>query len=255
MATVADKYTFAQKIVRDAGGFLRQHLYDELTVEVKSNFADLVTHLDKEVQTSITQQILSAFPDDLIFGEEDENRAPIEKGNVWVIDPIDGTVNFIVQKTDFAVLLAYFEDGVGLFGLIYDVTNDLLYHGGGEFPVLVNDEQLPFSTDKAFSQGLIGINAGLVEQNYAGLANFSRQFLGTRSIGSAGLSFAHVLTQRLLVHTSYVYPWDYAAASILGQKLGYVLLNVNGEKPSFTGREHVVLIAKSKVNEMKRYLQ
>lgn len=255
METVADKYQFAQKIVKNAGEFLRQHLHDELKIETKSNFADLVTHLDKEVQNNLTKQILSVFPQDVIFGEEDDDRAPMDRGNVWVIDPIDGTVNFIVQKTDFAVMLAYFEDGVGQFGLIYDVINDLLYHGGGVFPVLLNDWELPTSSDKDFSQGLIGINAGLYGQNVAGLADFSRQFLGTRSIGSAGLSFANVLTQRFLANASYIYPWDYAAASILGEKLGYVLLNVNGEKPTFTGREYVILIAKSKVNEMKRYLQ
>lgn len=197
---------------------------------------------------------MHAFSGDAIFGEEDENRAPIAKGNVWVIDPIDGTTNFIVQKTDFAVLLAYFEDGIGKFGLIYDVMNDVLYHGGGDFPVYMNEELLPNSSDKDFRQGLIGINAGLYGQNLAGLANLSQQFLGTRSLGSAGLSFAHVLNQRLLVHTSYVYPWDYAAASILGEKLGYLLLNINGSKPSFNGRELVIFLAASKVEEMKRYL-
>ncbi|MBY5034504.1 inositol monophosphatase family protein [Streptococcus gallolyticus] len=255
MATVVDKYQFAQELVKDAGEFLRQHIHDELRVEMKSNFSDLVTHLDKEVQAQMTEKILSSFAEDLIFGEEDENRAPIDQGNVWVLDPIDGTVNFIVQKTDFAILLAYFEDGVGQFGLIYDVMNDVLYHGGRDFPVKANEEMLPECVEKEFSQGLIGINAGLFEQNYAGLADFSRQFLGTRSIGSAGLSFAHVLNQRLLVHTSYVYPWDYAAAGILGEKLGYRLLNVNGQKPTYTGREHVILIPQSKVNEMKRYLK
>lgn len=56
-------------------------------------------------------------------------RSPIAQGNVWVLDPIDGTVNFIVQKDNFAVMLAYYEEGVGQFGIIYDVMADILYSG------------------------------------------------------------------------------------------------------------------------------
>ena len=53
-----------------------------------------------------------------------------QKGAVWVIDPIDGTNNFVTQKEDFAVMVAYFEDGIGQFGLIYDVMRDHLFRGG-----------------------------------------------------------------------------------------------------------------------------
>ncbi len=248
------KYQFAQQIVLEAGAFLRQHRQDDLKVEIKSHFTDLVTQLDKQVQEDLTEKILARYPEDCIFGEECEDRHPISSGHVWVIDPIDGTTNFIVQGTDFAVLLAYFEEGVGKFGLIYDVMNDVLYHGGGDFPVYANDALLPSYQDKSASQGLIGLNTGLYAQNYAGLADFADCFLGTRSMGSAGLSFSRVLTQRLMAHASYVFPWDYAAASILGEKLGYVLVRVDGEKPSFDGREHVILIGKEKLEDVKRYL-
>ena len=58
-----------------------------------------------------------------------------------MIDPIDGTNNFVTQKEDFAVMVAYFEDGIGQFGLIYDVMRDHLLRGG-EFPVYRNDLEL-----------------------------------------------------------------------------------------------------------------
>ncbi|WP_049617766.1 MULTISPECIES: inositol monophosphatase family protein [unclassified Streptococcus] len=252
MATLETKYQFAQDLVKEAGAFLRQHLHDDLKVEIKSHFTDLVTHLDKDVQDNMSQAIVKAFPNDHIYGEENENRHPIDQGNVWVIDPIDGTSNFIVQRSDFAVLLAYFEDGQGKFGLIYDVMSDTLYHGGGAFPVYEDDQLLSKFTDKPFSEGMIGLNAGLYAQNFA---DFADQFVGIRSLGSAGLSFSRVLNQRLMAHVSYVYPWDYAAASILGEALGYILVNEKGEKPSFNGREHVILIAKEKLEELKGFLK
>lgn len=254
MFVLETKYTLGQRLVKEAGEFLKQHLHDDLQIEVKSHFTDLVTHLDKEVQDTMARQILEAYPQDCIYGEEDEDRTSITEGNVWVIDPIDGTTNFIVQGTDFAVLLAYFENGVGQFGIIYDVMNDLLYHGGGAFPAYVNDQLLEVPTEKDFNQGLFGVNAQLYAQNHGGLAALADQFLGTRSIGSAGISFSYVLTGRLLGQASYVYPWDYVAASIIGEKLGYSMVTLELEQPSFNGREYILFIPTSKIEEVKRYL-
>lgn len=250
-----DKYRFAKELVLEAGEFLRQHLHDDLEIEEKGHFTDLVTQLDKAVQACLTERILARYPTDSILGEESPEHLPLTKGKVWVIDPIDGTTNFIVQQADFAVLLAYFEDGIGKFGCIYDVMADKLYHGGGEFPVYENHNPLaPFQT-KSLKEGLVGLNAGLYAQNYDGLADFADQTLGTRSIGSAGISFSHVLTGRLLAQACYIYPWDYAAASILGEKLGYTLMTTKGEKPAFYGREHVILAPTEKIREIKGYLQ
>ncbi|MGT2799289.1 inositol monophosphatase family protein [Streptococcus marmotae] len=250
-----DKYQFAKELVLEAGEFLRQHLEDDLIIEEKEHFTDLVTQLDKTVQESLTAKILERYPEDCVLGEESPDHLPLGQGKVWVIDPIDGTTNFIVQKADFAVLVAYFEDGLGQFGLIYDVIEDKLYHGGGQFPVYENDRLLPSFQNKSLKESLIGLNAGLYAQNYAGLADMADHTLGTRSIGSAGISFAHVLTGRLLAQASYIYPWDYAAASILGEKLGYTMMTTSGKKPAFYGREYIIFAPTEKINEIKRYLR
>lgn len=245
------KYKFAQKLILDAGDFLRLHLHDQLDIEIKGHFTDLATQLDHQVQEMLVAQIIARYPHDLIYGEESEQRSPIKEGRVWVIDPIDGTSNFIAQKTDFAILLAYFEDGIGQFGLIYDVMADKLYHGGGKFPVYENEQLLSPAETKPLSQSLIGINTGLYAQNIAGLANLADQMLGTRSYGSAGISFSHVLSGRLLIHASYLFPWDYAAAAILGQSLGYSLVGFDGQEPSYEGREHVLFLPTTMLAEIK----
>ena len=79
-------------------------------------------------------EILSRYPEDKICAEEGCLRASVQEGKVWVIDPIDGTNNFVAQQEDFAVMMAYFENGQGQFGLIYDVVKGDCYHGGGVFP-------------------------------------------------------------------------------------------------------------------------
>ncbi|HGA1494096.1 TPA: inositol monophosphatase family protein [Streptococcus suis] len=248
------KYRLAQSLVLAAGDFLRQHLDDRLEIEEKASARDLVTHLDKEVQEFLTTKIKSNYPNDFIFGEEGGDVSSILQGNVWVIDPIDGTSNFIAQKNDFAIMVAYFENGVGQFGLIYDVIQDKLFHGGGNFLVCCNEEPLKQQTFAPLHQCLMGLNAQLYAANKHGLADLANISLGTRSVGSAGIGFSHVLEGRLFAYASYLYPWDYAAASILGQGLDLSLLSLEAENPSFDKREHVILVANQHLEEVKRYL-
>ncbi|HEM6340130.1 TPA: inositol monophosphatase family protein [Streptococcus suis] len=248
------KYRLAQSLVLQAGEFLKTHLHDELEIEEKENATDLVTQLDKLTQQFLTNQIKKEYPSDLIFGEEGGDVSSISNGNVWVIDPIDGTSNFIAQKNDFALMLAYFENGIGQFGLIYDVMQDKLFHGGGKFPVFCNKERLASPSLSTISQTLLGLNAQLYAANKHGLADLANISLGTRSVGSAGIGFSHVLEGRLFAYASYLYPWDYAAASILGQGLDLSLLSLEAENPSFDKREHVILVANQHLEEVKRYL-
>ena len=126
------KLEFAKTVVRDAGAYLKAHLADDLEISEKTHFDDLVTNLDREVQDAIIAKIQETFPDDHILAEENDVRHDINDGNVWVLDPIDGTTNFIVQKDNFAVMLAYYESGIGKLGIILDVMNDNLYWGNGK---------------------------------------------------------------------------------------------------------------------------
>lgn len=136
------KFEFAKELVKKAGQYILDHMQEDLQVETKSSPTDLVTRLDKEVQELLVSEILSRYPEDKICAEESCLRASVQDGKVWVIDPIDGTNNFVAQQEDFAVMMAYFENGQGQFGLIYDVVKGDCYHGGGKFPVCRNNQPL-----------------------------------------------------------------------------------------------------------------
>lgn len=249
------KYQFAQKLIQEVGSYLRSQLGQDLVIEEKESFTDLVTHLDKLVQDRLSQAILAAYPSHVILAEESSDNPPFDKGSVWIIDPIDGTSNLIAQQADFAILLAYFEEGIGQFGLIYDVVQDRLYHGGGQFPVYENDRLLQVAKPRTLKTSLLGLNATLYAANYGGLRDLADQTLGTRSVGSAGIGFSHVLSGRLLAYASYLYPWDYAAAWVLGQALGYCLQTLDGSRPSFDGREYVILLPINQCQEIQGYLK
>lgn len=249
-----NKFQFAKDIIRDAGDFIKSNMVKDLEIEEKTRFDDLVTNLDKATQELLITKIKQAYPSDHILAEENGVHHDIVDGNVWVIDPIDGTVNFVAQGTHFAVMIAYYENGVGQFGLIYDVMNDTLYSGGGQFDVYMNDQKLPPFQDRPLNRFLVGCNSNMFANNYHGLRDMIEQTLGVRVYGGAGISMAAVMAGQLMAYFSYIQPWDYAAAKVMGDKLGYVLLTIDGEEPDFTHRQKVMFVPKVKLSAIQTYL-
>ena len=248
------KFEFAKELVKKAGQYILDHMQEDLQVETKSSPTDLVTRLDKEVQELLVGEILSRYPEDKICAEEGYLRVSVQEGKVWVIDPIDGTNNLVAQQEDFAVMVAYFEDGQGQFGLIYDVVKEDCYHGGGAFPVCRNDKPLAAFKCKPLGAFLIAAHAGMLEAKEWGLADLSRAVLGVRVYGSAAISFAKILSGRLLTYVTYLQPWDYAAASILGESLGYRVVTLSGEPLDFQTRQPVMMVPVEMQEEIQSYI-
>lgn len=249
------KFSYAKAIIKEAGAYIRSRMAEDLTVEEKTDYTDLVTNIDKDTQNFLVSKISQVYPDDAIFGEENNLYHDIKDGKVWVLDPIDGTVNFIAQGCDFAVMIAYYEDGQGKFGLIYDVMADRLYSGGGEFPVTCNDRLLPSYQSKPLKRQLLGANGNMYATNYMGVADLASHLLGVRVLGSAGISMSRVLEGKLIGYVSSISPWDYAAASIMGQKLGYITKTLTGEPLDFKSRQPVMFIPQVESQVIEKYLR
>ena len=246
-----NKLIFAKEIIKEAGAFIKESLSKTITVEEKTAFDDLVTNIDKQTQDLLVARIKSAFPSDNIFAEENGLVHNIKDGNVWVLDPIDGTVNFIVQQDNFCVMIAYYEEGQGKFGLIYNVMADQLFYGGGQFDVYCNDKLLPAYKSRPLDRCLVASNGAMYAKNFHGLKDLIDKTLGVRVYGGAGLSMSKVLSGQILAYFSVIYPWDYAAASIMGEKLGYHLETITGEPLDYSSRQAVMLVTKDRLEEIK----
>src|SRR5699024_7991537 len=118
-------------------------------------------------------------------------------GIVWIVDPIDGTMNFVEQKRNFAISIGIYEDGIGEIGFIYNVVDDILYsakRGEGAFK---NEHKLPMlQNDLKLEESLLSLthywlcdNSIVNKENMMDLVQKVR---GTRSYGSAALEFAFV---------------------------------------------------------------
>ena len=122
--------TYAKSLIKEAADNIKTSLSSELIIESKSEANDLVTNIDKETEQFFIKHIKEDFAEHRIFGEEGFGDDIKDlNGYVWLLDPIDGTMNFIHQKKNFAISLGIYKDGVGILGYIYNVMEDDLLSG------------------------------------------------------------------------------------------------------------------------------
>ncbi|GMB08606.1 myo-inositol-1(or 4)-monophosphatase [Thermolongibacillus altinsuensis] len=226
---------YMQHWIREAGERIRDTFQTKLTIETKSNPSDLVTNVDREIEQFFIERIRETFPTHHILGEEgfgDELRAL--DGIVWIIDPIDGTMNFIHQQRNFAISVGVFADGVGMLGYIYDVVHDELYYAHKGKGAFMNDTPLPKLKETTISEAVISLNATWVTENKridpSVLAPLVKRVRGTRSYGSAALEMAYVASGKLDAYiTMRLSPWDFAAGLVIVHEVGGIVTNLYGE--------------------------
>src|ERR1041385_814258 len=121
----------AVNLARDAGAILLAHYHSPFLVEQKVNALEEleeVTAADREANDLIVRTLLTEFPDDGILAEESKDtERRLEKERVWLIDPMDGTKNFIQRDGDFAVQIGLALNGEVVAGVVYQPVRDVLY--------------------------------------------------------------------------------------------------------------------------------
>lgn len=225
------RHALIKEWMREAASMILASFQEELTVEVKTHRNDLVTNMDKAIELFLIKKIQQSFPSERIMGEEGfGNQFQDLKGTVWILDPIDGTLNFVKQKRNFAIMLAIYHDGIGQMGYIYDVIEKELYWGMKDQGAFCNEEKLPVVEDVSLKEGLVAINSGMFATNRYHTTEMGLASSGVRMVGSAGIETVHVASGRLAAYLSYsLCPWDIAAGKVIAEEVGLVYKKLNGE--------------------------
>ncbi|MFT9600819.1 inositol monophosphatase family protein [Mesobacillus sp.] len=228
--------TYAKSWIKEAGENIRASFPKTLNVTSKSNPNDLVTDIDKGTEQYFIGKIKGTYPDHRIMGEEgygDEVKSL--SGVVWIIDPIDGTMNFVHQQRNFAISIGIYIDGEGMIGLIYDVVHDELYHCVKGHGAYLNEKSIPKLTEAKVNEAIIALNATWVAPNkrinHELLIPLVKDVRGTRSYGSAAMEMVYVATGRIDAYlTPRLAPWDIAAGIIIIKELGGETTDLRGEE-------------------------
>ena len=146
-------------LLKAAGKKIITSFTSALDIQTKADANDLVTNIDKEIEQFFIKEINKNFPSHRVLGEEGFGDE-IENidGVLWIIDPIDGTINFVHQQRNFFISIGIFEDGNKKLGYLYDVVHDELYYARVGEGAYWEEHQLPMLEDVAVENALIGVN-------------------------------------------------------------------------------------------------
>jgi myo-inositol-1(or 4)-monophosphatase len=230
----------AWRAARSGGELLRAGRHDELQVATKTSRTDVVTQMDTASERLIAETILSARPDDGLLGEEGSERSGTS-GVRWVIDPLDGTVNYLYGLPSWAVSIAAEVDGSVVVGVVdIPVLGETFLGVRGQGARWVTDRTVrtpqPNAPDR-LGQCLVATGFSYYESRRVAQSRTLTQVLPTvRDIRRAGVAAVDLCwTAAGLVDCYYergLNPWDLAAGALVAAESGLVVGGPPGERPS-----------------------
>jgi myo-inositol-1(or 4)-monophosphatase len=208
----------AIKAARAAGALVRENFGQPLKVNVEEAH-DLKLELDVRSQALITELLLEKFPDHAILGEEGNSENDSTQFE-WVIDPIDGTVNYFYAIPHFCISIALRKKGEIIVGVIYDPMRDELWHAELGGKAYLNDKPIEVSQSKDISKSVVSIGMSKTTLELAVSLSIFQDLLARarkcRMMGSAALDLAYVATGRFDAYIERsVNWWDIAAGVLL----------------------------------------
>ncbi|MFM1652266.1 inositol monophosphatase family protein [Brevibacillus sp. B_LB10_24] len=252
----------AIQCARAAGELSLERLQQPFQVEYKTSPSDLVTAVDREVERQVVQTILEHFPEHGILGEESTFKGRVEDyETLWVIDPIDGTTNFVHQQINFAVSIAVYQQGIGQVGVVYDPSRDELFYAVKDGGAFLGDRQLRLERQVKLEEALLCTSVFWnkraeqmgIDQIVKKLAGKVR---GMRLLGSAALEMAYVAAGRLDGYVSLsLNPWDFGAGRIIVEEAGGIVNQMTGEPLPFDRKSSVMACNPTFYEELRHYLR
>jgi myo-inositol-1(or 4)-monophosphatase len=204
---------------------------DEVKVTQKAP-NDFVTDVDQKSEDIILQTLSAAYPDHAFLAEESGNHG--ESDHLWVIDPLDGTSNFVHGYPHFCISIALVLHGKVEHGLIYDPVRDDLFtatRGGGAF---LNGHRLRVQGSKTLASSLLGLSLAkraLPSSIKNAVADMTDKSAGIRRAGSAALDLAYVAANKLDACYQWgMKPWDIAAGVLMVHEAGGLVLDPRGRE-------------------------
>jgi len=219
---VDERASFARSLAREAGALARRYFSRELSFSAEAKAPqDWVSAADHDVEALIRLRLASAFPHDTMLGEEDGGNLG---RNAWIVDPIDGTINFVHGVRYWCISIAFVVDGERRIGVVYDPSQDELFsavRGGGAF---CNDAPMRASPCLRVDEALVC--AGYVQRHsLAEHQHLVRRLYeagaAVKDMGAGALMLAHVAAGRFDAYIEpHMHPWDALAGLMLVEESG-----------------------------------
>lgn len=249
-----------RRIAVEAGAFLRQEraAFDYSKVE-KKHAHDYVSYVDKESEKRIVEQLRTLLPEAGFVAEEGSGSLSTEE-YCWLVDPLDGTTNFIHNNAPYCVSIALRNRKELLVGVVYEVCRDELYWTYKGAPSYLYDKEIHVSEISDLYEAFIALGFPYDYESYKPIANHLVDALygnvgGLRLQGAAAVELCYVAAGRFEARIeAFLGPWDIAAGALILMNAGGMLSDFEGGPDYESGRQ--VLASNGKLHaELLRILQ
>ena len=196
---------------------------ENLNVE-KKGVQDLVSEADREVELLIRENLTSHFPEDGLIGEEFKNKEPGNSPYSWIIDPIDGTANYVRGISTWAVVLACVDEKATQIGVVYDPVHQEMFYACKEYGSFRNGQPNIPSISEGLHDGLVGIGTSTKDAK-SRIINLLADLVSRNGIfcrnGSGALGITYVACGRYIGYLeSHMNAWDCLAAMLIVEEAG-----------------------------------
>lgn len=245
----------------EAGAFIRQEAsgFDMDKVELKGK-NDLVSYVDKETEKKLVKSLKQIVPQAGFITEEGTTAQ--EKAHYrWVVDPLDGTTNFIHGLPVFSVSIGLMQDAEVVLGLVYEVNRDECFYATSGEGAFCNGKAIHVTPAESIDEALLATgfpyhNFEKLDQYLAILNQLMKHCHGLRRMGSAAVDLAYVACGRYEGYFEYnLNPWDVAAGTLIVEEAGGIVTDFKGGRDFVFGRELVAAnaIQPQLLDIIKRY--
>ncbi|MDX6279138.1 MAG: monophosphatase [Kribbellaceae bacterium] len=228
-----DLLKLAVEVAAEAAQLIVERRRGTVTVaDTKSTATDIVTAVDRESEELIRARVLAARPDDSFLGEEGDDVNGTS-GVRWVVDPIDGTVNYLYDIPTYAVSIAVEVDGQTVAGVVVDAPKGEMFTatlGGGAF---LDGKPIRVSECPDLSKALVGTGFGYDPDRRQVQAEVVQSLIAKvrdiRRIGVGAIDLCYVACGRLdAVYERGLNPWDYGAGALIASEAGATVGGIDG---------------------------
>ncbi len=234
MRALKDLVDVAERAAERAANFVRGARAPEAGAWTEKSRHDFVTQVDREAEELIAETLTGLVPGTVVVGEELSPAAEYRGEVVWVVDPLDGTTNYLHGYPQYAISIGALVDGVLSLGVVHDVARDVAYRAARGQGAWCAGARISISTVVEPSRALVG--TGFPFKHLDGLERYLRQFAavmrttsGIRRAGSAALDLADVAAGRFDAFWELTLaPWDVAAGVMLVREAGGVVTTLEG---------------------------
>lgn len=220
------------------GEWIKSKLGQHRNLQYKQSSIDLVTEVDRGAEQMIRSLIATHFPEHGFLGEEGTAGAltaeeAAEREYVWIVDPVDGTTNFVHGLPFFAVSIALAHKGEVIVGVVYDPSRDEMFVAEKGKGAYLHGKRMRVSQDKQLGESLLACgfpaNADAAARNMAGIQLVQPKVRSIRMVGAAALHLAYVAAGRLSGYWEHgLHVWDLAAGALLVSESGGRVADLSG---------------------------